>query len=152
MITKIKQFFNTRVTDTNADQTSVRQQQIQLAAAALMVEIMVTDGLVSPDEETVIMTLLESSFALSRNEAEELFELARQEVTEASSLFQFTTLVNEHFSADEKFTLLTQAWKVALADGLIDKYEENLIRRLADLLHIGHSQFIRAKIQARDVK
>lgn len=149
MIRKIKTFFDTRVKISSDEQLISDQNQVRTAAAALLVEIMVTDGLITEDEETTIKNLLENGFGLSQPEAEELFELAKQEVTEATSLYQFTGLVNEHFSASEKFDLLTQTWQVALADGALDKYEENLIRRLADLLHIRHSQFIKAKSLAK---
>ena len=149
MIRKIKTFFDTRVKNSSDEQLISDQNQVRTAAAALLVEIMVTDGLITEDEETTIKNLLENGFGLSQPEAEELFELAKQEVTEATSLYQFTGLVNEHFSASEKFDLLTQTWQVALADGALDKYEENLIRRLADLLHIRHSQFIKAKSLAK---
>ena len=149
MIRKIKTFFDTRVKDSTADQLISDQHQVRTAAAALLVEIMVTDSLIEENEETTIKKLIENGFELSQPEAEEIYELAKQEVAEATSLYQFTGLVNEHFSAPEKFELLTQTWQVALADGTLDKYEESLIRRLADLLHIGHSQFIKAKSLAK---
>ncbi len=149
MINKIKSFFSAHISSTTENQASSGQNAVRVAAAALLVEIMVTDGLISQDEETTITSLLENSFGLPSAEAQELFELARQEVAEATSLYQFTGLVNEHFSAEQKFNLLTQTWQVALADGRLDKYEENLIRRLADLLHIGHSRFIKAKSLAK---
>lgn len=145
MISKIKTFFSTHISSTTTNQASSDHDPVRIAAAALLVEIMVTDRLISEDEETMITSLLEDSFGLSPSEAQELFKLARQEVAEATSLYQFTGLVNECFSAEQKFDLLTQTWQVALVDGSLDKYEENLIRRLADLLHIGHSRFIKAK-------
>ncbi len=148
MISKIKTFFTMHITGTE-EQTCTQEDSVRTAAAALLVEIMITDGLISVSEEAMITTLLENSFGLSSSEAKELFILAKQEVAEATSLYQFTGLVNEHFSAMEKFNLLTQTWQVALADGTLDKYEENLIRRLADLLHISHSRFMKAKSLAK---
>ena len=145
MISKIKAFFTTHLADSSADQPSNEPDRVRIATAALLVEIMITDQFISPAEEAAIARLLENSFGLSESEALELFELAKQEVSEATSLYQFTGLVNDHFSAEEKFRLLSKAWQVALADGSLDKYEENLLRRLADLLHIGHGQFIKAK-------
>ena len=151
MINKIKQFFNAHITDSTDNRGKDSDKQIRIAAAALLVETVVTDGLIASEEEAAIISQLGSGFGLSDDETEELFELARNEVAEAVSLFQFTSLINQQFSQEEKFKLLTQAWYVAMADGLIDKYEENLIRRLADLLHVSHSQFIRAKIKARAI-
>jgi uncharacterized tellurite resistance protein B-like protein len=40
-------------------------------------------------------------------------------------------------------------WKVAYADGSVDKYEAHIIRRISDLIHLPNSQFVRAKQEAR---
>lgn len=150
MINKIKEFFVARIQGTQAaDQIPSEPPSIRLATAALLVEIMVTDNLLEDQEEETIKNLLMGNFDLSLAAAEELFELAKEEVRESTSLYQFTGLVNQYFSEAEKFNLLKQLWQVALSDGILDKYEEGLIRKLADLLHIGHSQFIRAKRLAK---
>lgn len=150
MINKIKQFFSAHITETKNDNDALGYNRAQLAAAALLVEVMVIDAQTAPEEENTIKQWLQHRLDLSPSETDELFALAREEVGEATSLYQFTGLVNEQFSAGEKFDLLTQIWRVALADGFLDKYEEGLIRRLADLLHIPHSQYIKAKHRARE--
>jgi uncharacterized tellurite resistance protein B-like protein len=150
MISKIKDFFSARIQGVAAsDQMPSEPPSIRLATAALLVEIMVTDNLLELEEEETIKQLLMRNFDLSLSASEELFELARREVSEATSLYQFTGLVNQYFSEAEKFNLLKQLWQVALSDGILDKYEESLIRKLADLLHIRHSQFTRAKSLAK---
>ncbi len=147
MLNRFKEFFRLNIAP-HAD-TAGAHDGIRLASAALLVEIMVTDGQAVDKEESRIKTLLRTSFDLSSAESEELFELAQLEVAEATSLYQFTQLVNQHFSASQKLDLLKQLWLVALSDGVLDKYEESLIRKLADLLHIRHSQYILAKNLAR---
>jgi uncharacterized tellurite resistance protein B-like protein len=88
--------------------------------------------------------------ALSGEQVDELIRLSRDEVAEATSLYQFTREINTHFNADQKMNLLTAMWRVAFADGYLDKHEESIIRRVADLLHILHSDYIRCKLAARD--
>ena len=145
MINKIAEFFTRNVKATSNDKTKAQHDPVKTAAAALLVEIMIIDRETTNEEEVMMRTLLTEDFDLSQTEAAELIDLAKQEVAEATSLYQFTELVNQHFSQSEKFNLMKQLWQIALADDILDKYEENLIRRLADLLHIPHSQFIRAK-------
>ncbi len=41
-------------------------------------------------------------------------------------------------------------WKLAYADNELDVMEEHRIRRIAELINVDHSDFIRLKIQARD--
>lgn len=147
MIERIREFFGKRIATTTG--TGPRDA-IRLATAALLVEVMLTDGTMSADEAARIPELLKQRFGLAPREAEELVELARQEVAEATSLYQFTALVNQHFSAEDKYALVSNLWQVAYADGAIDKYEENLIRHVAELIHLPHSRYIHARNQARD--
>jgi uncharacterized tellurite resistance protein B-like protein len=75
--------------------------------------------------------------------------LAEEEAREATSLYQFTSLMNEHFDHREKVLMILNMWEVAYADGRIDRYEEHLIRKVADLLYLSHKDFITSKQQAR---
>ena len=145
MIDHIIQFFTAEI----VNQSGNNEHQQQLAAAALMVEIMVIDRQVENAERNVIQQLLQKQFELSDGEIERLIELAHQEVEEATSLFQFTRLVNDHFKAEEKVGLVENLWRVAYADDHLDKHEEAMIRRIADLLYVSHSDFIRAKHAAK---
>ena len=78
----------------------------------------------------------------------ELLELASRKVDEATSLYEFTRLINDHYSAAQKLRLIDAMWSVACADGAIDKYEEHLIRRVAELTYVPHSDYIRSKLTA----
>lgn len=148
MITGIRKFFTDSIL-TNTP-TKSGAPLIQKASAALLVEIMVTDGTIDSAEEREIIRLLQSHFGLSASECHELIKLARAEVAEATSLYQFTELVNQHFSAQDKYALVCQLWSMAYADRHLDKYEEASIRKIAELIHVPHSRFIRAKNEARD--
>lgn len=147
MIERIREFFGKRIATTAG---AGADDAIRLATAALLVEVMLTDGTMSADETAHIPELLKRRFGLAPREAAELVELARQEVAEATSLYQFTALVNQHFSVEDKYALVSNLWQVAYADGAIDKYEESLIRHVAELIHLPHSRYIHARNQARD--
>ena len=148
MIARIRSFFRDQILDTG--QSTGAASGLKRATAALLVEVMVTDRLLDEAEIQHIRQLLARRFQLSAAEALELIELARQEVAEATSLYQFTGLVNEHFSAQDKYDLVRQLWEVAYADGALDKHEEALIRQIAELLHLPHAGFVQARRQARD--
>ncbi len=128
----------------------IETHDIQHAAAALMVEVMVADHDWDDMEVEKIHGLLINNLHLSEEEAREILEEATNKQQSANDLYQFTSVVNDHYDNDQKFELLKQLWMVAYADAQVDRYEEHMIRKLADLLHLGHSQFIRAKILARD--
>ncbi len=146
MIEKIKNLFSKKVLETEADSTSADQ----LATAALLIEVMVIDGNLDPDETQSISATLSRMLDLSAQQVDELIELSHAEVREATSLYQFTSEINKHFGHNKKLSLMTAMWRVAFADGHLDKHEENIIRRVADLLHIRHSEYIRCKQLARE--
>ncbi len=82
---------------------------------------------------------------LGSDEVAEIVELAHEESREATSLHQFTRLINDSHELEDKKRLMTALWQVAYADGRLDKYEEQLLRRIAELLHLRHPEFIQAK-------
>ncbi len=146
MIEKIKAFFAKNVID--PENSALRSEQI--ATAALLIEVMIIDGNMSEDELQSITRTLSTILQLSSEQADELILLSRDEVSEATSLYQFTKEINAHFDQQKKLDLMTAMWRVAFADGHLDKHEEGIIRRVADLLHLRHSEYIQCKINARD--
>ena len=123
MIDRIKQFFVAEITNPAGD----KLHQNQLAAASLMVEVMVIDRQLDDDELTLIQQLLKQQFQLNDTEIDQLVELAKQEVHESTSLYQFTRLINDNFDQESKNRLIKNLWQVAFADNVIDKHEEELL-------------------------
>jgi len=144
MIDRIKSFFAKNVLE---PEETVSSEQI--AMAALLIEVMVIDGNLDAQELESISQTLCNILELEAEMVEELLRLSREEVAEATSVYQFTREINEHFELDKKMNLLTAMWRVAYADGYLDKHEEGIIRRVADLLHIRHNEYIRCKLAAR---
>tara|TARA_B110000459_G_C16514975_1_gene449765 strand:- start:151 stop:591 length:441 start_codon:yes stop_codon:yes gene_type:complete len=145
LISNIKQFFASEITDPGGDE----KHQQNLAAASLMVEVMVIDRDISDKELTAIKNIIEDQFNLKNNEIEKLLELAKDEVSEATSLYQFTRLINDQFDQKKKNDLISNLWQIAFADNVLDKHEEAIIRRIADLIHVSHSDFIKTKQAAK---
>jgi uncharacterized tellurite resistance protein B-like protein len=116
-----------------------------LAAAALLIEVARADFAFDEDEQRTIEATLRETLDLGDDEVREIVRQATEESREATSLHQFTRLVHETHSLDEKKALMEQLWRVAYADGRLDRYEEQLLRRVADLIHLRHAEFMQAK-------
>lgn len=121
------------------------EHALRLATAALLVEMTRADFHVESEERTAVHNALRRVFGLSAEETAELVELAEQDASGASSLFQFTHLIDTHFSPKRKAYVVEMLWRVAFADGVMDKYEEYLVRKVADLLHVSHQDFLQTK-------
>jgi len=147
MLTKIQQFFQQHLLASENDPVPL-EQRLQLAAAALMVEILYADEKVTTEEDQRLRRLLKKRFTLGSREIETLIELAHAEKHLATDYYAFTSLLNSHYTQQQKVKLVEDLWKLAYADDELDKFEEHLIRRLADLLHVPHRDFIRTKYRA----
>ena len=153
MLDKLRRFFDDQFASAgSAASTGVSAQAAdrahKLAGAALLVEMTRADFEVRESERSKVVGVVTRYFELSAQEAAELTTLAEQAVDQATSLYEFTELVNRHFDAAGKERLIRLLWDVALADGRLDRYEDNLVRKVADLIHVPHSAFIRAKLEA----
>lgn len=142
MLGRIQAFFQERLAP---DAGQDPQHRRHLAAAALLVEVARADFEFDADEQQTIRKLLADTLALGAAEVDEIVRLAHEESRDATSLHQFTRLVHESHSLDEKKQLMEALWRVAYADGRLDKYEEQLLRRIGDLIHLRHAEFIQAK-------
>ena len=119
---------------------------MRLAAAALLIETARADFSEDDIEQAALETLLCSSLELDPAEVRTLLAEATRQLDDATSLYDFTRVINDYYSAAQKLELITTMWRVAYADGKLDKYEEHLIRQVAELTYVPHSDYIRAKL------
>ena len=152
MIRTIQEFFHARIAVSGPDvdhATVVSEQSLQLATAALLIEVSRADANVQGEERTAIEESIASSFGLSPEETREIVELAQKEVEEAISLYEFTRLVDRSFTPEQKKHIIGLLWDVAFSDERLEENEEYLIRKAAKLLHVEHRDFIEEKIAAK---
>jgi uncharacterized tellurite resistance protein B-like protein len=119
-----------------------------LAVAALLVEVLRADYEVGPVERQQAMASVAALLGLQPEATRALLDEAERHIDKSHDLYQFTSQINRSYSEADKVRLLEALWRVADADLAIHKYEEHLIRRVADLLHVPHSGFIAAKLRA----
>ncbi len=125
------------------------EKDLHIAAALLLVEIGQADNEWQKSEIETIVSRLARLFDLDHQAAEALFEEARQHDADHVSLHPTLKIINERFTPEQKQQVITDCWRVAFADGVLDHYEEHQIRRIADLLYLPHSRFIQAKLKAQ---
>jgi len=149
MLPKIKQFFENHFIAESSSTGFDSAHALQLAMASLMIEVAEADYDNAPEERETLLNLVKESFDLSQDEANELVDLARQEHADSTDYFQFTSLINQNYSATQRIELIENLWKVAFADKVLDKHEIHVIRRIADLIHVSHSDFIASKLRVQ---
>jgi len=149
MLATITSFFESCLKPAKGDTAAGTADKLHLACAALLLELCQADQEFDDAEQRTLQEILRRTFNLDEANLDTLWTLAHEEARDATSLFQFTSLINDSYTYKEKVRLLEHMWEVAWADGRIDRYEEHLIRKVTDLLYLSHGDFIRAKLASK---
>ncbi|MHB8345920.1 MAG: tellurite resistance TerB family protein [Acidiferrobacterales bacterium] len=119
--------------------------ELQLAAAALLIEVMSADYHEEDCEREAITRAVGKLFGLAPQDGARLVSRAQEELRHATDDYEFTSRINHGFSAQQKEALMEALWSVAYADGNVDMYERHYLGKLAELLYISPASFISAK-------
>jgi len=124
------------------------EHALRVATAVLLVEVARADFIIVPSEKLRLRELLEQQFHLSTQELDALLEEAEADADRMVSIQHVTRLLNQHYDHAMKRRVVEMMWQLVYADGEKDRYEEHLIRQVADLLYVSHSEFIQARHKA----
>lgn len=134
------------LTGLQAPQEQDREAQQHLAAAILLFEVARADQTLEQSERARIEQFLRDHWTLDQQALADLLATADRQAELNASLHEHVEIINRDFSTADKRRLLTGLWQIACADGQIHHHEEHLVRRIADLLYLSHSDFIQAKL------
>ncbi|MCY4264280.1 MAG: TerB family tellurite resistance protein [Gammaproteobacteria bacterium] len=152
MFKSIKSYFEEKlsVSKLSDDQDITLISSTELASAALLVEVMNSDHELDERESQEFIKVLQSSLKIPEEDLQELVRLAESQAEQATSLYEFTRLINDEYDYNQKLDLIHNMWRIAFSDEKLDKYEDHLIRKVSELIYVTHSDFIKTKLQARD--
>jgi len=149
MIDLVKKFFGKSSQDDSSNQRRQTTHDIRIATCALLLEMSNIDGEFSELERENIISILKRDFDLSDEYAAALLEVSKEELKGSIDLWQFTNLINQNYSLEEKIWLIETVWDIVYTDGKLDKHEDYLVHKLAELLHLTHKQLIEAKLRVK---
>ena len=133
---------------TTDDAAARREDAIRSATAVLMVDVARADYVFEDSEFDSVLRLVQSHFELSAEEAAALVNAADEEAERLTSLHEFTQLLHSNLDEREKARIVFLLWKIAYADGRLDKYEDALVLKISDLLHVSRGAVMRLKHEA----
>ena len=142
MIDRLRALFSEQVEEE-------QQLQPELAAAALMFEVIWADHQIEESELNVMKQHLSSAFDLEESRIDHIVAETKRLHDDSVGIHEFTSALNAHLSQTEKIDIVYALWRIAVVDSSVDALEEHMIRRIADLLYVSHKEFIAAKIAAR---
>jgi len=147
MIGTLNNFLAAFIEPARAD--SPPEYTLQLATAVLLIEVMRSDAESTDEEQATILKILKTRFLLSDAQVAQLAKRGLKTSKAANDFHQFTSLINRELGKTERIRIIEYMWQVAYADKKISAHENHLMRKMADLLHISHGDYIAAKIRAK---
>jgi uncharacterized tellurite resistance protein B-like protein len=132
-------------------EADTRDAAVRLATAVLMVDVALVDSRFDETEFDRMLELIKGHFGLGTQEAAELINAANAKADELVSVHEFTHLLHKHLSEDEKARVVQLLWTIAYADGELDKYEDSLVLKISDLLHVSRGRVMRLKHDAQRI-
>ncbi|MFQ5901360.1 MAG: TerB family tellurite resistance protein [Thermodesulfobacteriota bacterium] len=147
MINLVKKFFSNHASAGPDQKKKEEPHDIRVATCALLLEMANIDGEFSKEEQEKIISMLKKDFQLSDEYIPKLIESSHKKLKESIDLWQFTNLINQNYSSDEKIRIIEMIWKVVYTDKRLDKHEDYLVHKLAKLLRLSHKELIDAKLK-----
>ncbi|MAM87017.1 MAG: hypothetical protein CME36_06900 [unclassified Hahellaceae] len=124
---------------------SEQKHSLEVLTAAMLYQVARVDMAIDAAELARIRSFVDNTFSLAAGELEQCMDEAASLADNATSLYELTSELNKALDAADRYGIIENMWLVALADGQIDKYEEQVIRRSSELLYVPHGEFIRAR-------
>jgi uncharacterized tellurite resistance protein B-like protein len=121
--------------------------KLHVATCAILLEMAKVDGEFSDEERKNITSVFKTKYVLTDDEISSLIDAAETELESSIDMWQFTHMINKNYSLEEKKGIIETIWQVAYADGRLDKHEDYLMHKLAELLNISHKDLINAKLK-----
>ena len=152
MLVSLRNFLAEQFSFEANPENGTEQHELGLATAALAMDIARADNSMDDAERRHIAAAIADYFSLTDHETERVLRLADTRLEESVSLYDFTRQINDGLNRAERVEIVRLLWDVAWADNEIHKYEEHFIRKIADLLYVSHSDYIRAKLTAEEAR
>ncbi len=124
-------------------------ERVQVATCVILLEVAKSDDEFSSIEKTTIEAVIKKDFGISAEAIEELMRIASRKREESIDLWEFTHLINENYSKEEKKKIVKAVWKVIYADDKLDSYEDHFVHKLAKLLQLDHNELIETKLKVK---
>ena len=122
---------------------------LQSACCSLLMEVVRLDSANAEQKREAVSRAMRQQFGIPDEQLVPMIENIGRPENRLTSYYRPAALINKRFGLARKAQFVEQLWRVAVIDGKIDMYEDHLVRKFSDLLHVPHSDFILAKNRAQ---
>ena len=147
MLKSIQNIFKRKENESAVDS---KKSELELTYASLLIEVINSDNKFDDRERDKLLEILSSKLDIHKEELDNFTQLAQKQSEDSTSLYEFTREINDQYEYEEKVSLITDLWGIAYSDGKLDKYEDYVIRKIADLIYVSHADFIKSKLKVKN--
>ena len=147
MLKSIQNIFKRKENETATDS---KKNEQELTYASLLIEVINSDNNFDDRERDKLLEILSSKLGINKEELDNFTELAQKKSEDSTSRYEFPREINDQYEYEEKVSLITDLWGIAYSDGKLDKYEDYVIRKIADLIYVSHADFIKSKLKVKN--
>lgn len=149
MLNSIKKILFDSQQDTNLTTNPVYDRSLEIATCAVFIELAKADENFSNSEKDLLINSMKKCFNLNDDEVQTIFELAELKVENSVSIYEFTKELNQHFNDSQKEDLIKKMWKLIFVDNILNAYEDNLIKKIGQILNLEHKKIIELKLTVK---
>jgi uncharacterized tellurite resistance protein B-like protein len=128
------------------------KKKLQIATCAIFLEMAKSDDNCTEEEHKEIVSVMQRTFNLEKEYVDDLIDLTKTRLEQSISIYEFTGIINTNFTSDEKFELMKNLWRLIYTDQKLDKYEDQLVKKLGTMIHLEHKDVIGAKLMVKEEK
>ena len=129
-----------RKSSENKNEYLASSSLIEEAVAVLLLRAANIDGKKDAKEIDAIKKLIIKQFNYDEQKTNALIDSASDKEESSTDLFEWSKIINDHYDLDSKKIVFSMMCEIICADGLIDPFESNFIRRLSGLLYISDKE------------
>ncbi len=109
---------------------------VQLAAAMLLVNAAKMDGHMSEPQRQAVLGNLRRKFSLQDEQAEDLMDAAKSKNAQDASLYKVAETLEDGMSLRQRQELMGMVRDVVFSDGEVDPLEQALLGQMASILNV----------------
>ncbi len=122
-------------------------ERLKIATCVILLEVAQSDDEFCSLEKATISAILQKEFQVHAEAVDALIEVSQRKREESVDLYQFTKIVNQQSTLQEKIRMVELAWEIIYADTDLNRYEDHFVHKLARLLRLQHEDLIQAKME-----
>ena len=143
----LNSFFKKKVANKEKNTSALDENVFTITC--VLVEAALVDENFGSEEKKIITKIIKKHFKINNvKDIQKIIDRAIKTIEENSDLITYTKKIKQNWSIEKRIEVIEMLWKVCLVDGILEPYEDMLIRRVSGLIYVDDKNRNIAKVNA----